>query len=124
MSHIATVRVQLKDVSALEAAAKELGLTVIHERTFRTPFTANQPCAFKLAFPNSKHEIGVIARRDGTYDLAYDRWGGVVERILGKDAARFKQLYSKHAVINAAWRQGFTYTVREEAGKIVINLSR
>jgi hypothetical protein len=113
MSHVITCKVQIKNLAALERAAKRCGLEMRrgqkHYRWFGkfvgdspmpAGFTESQlgKCDHALGIPgnSSAYEVGVVARAGGQYELIWDYWSGgygLVDKI-GKDAQTLKDEYS------------------------------
>lgn len=91
MSHVTTVAIQIRDLNALKAAAREQGCEFIEGKTtfewYRQhvgdyPLPAGMTkeqmgkCDHVIHVPGVNYEIGVVKKQDGTYTLAYDFYGG------------------------------------------------
>lgn len=65
-----------------------------------------------------RYDVGLDKQTDGTYNLAFDAWGGDISKQIGNSkvtgnqspVAKFLQSYGKHAAINAAMAKGYTVT--------------
>ena len=128
MSHVATVEVHIKDLEALKAACKVLGLEFVEgQTTFRWygRHVGDYPlpegfmqsdmgkCEHAIRLPNNTqaYEVGVVKRRDGKpgYTLMYDFWAGGygLEEAIGKQAYRLRQQYSAQVATKQARKQGY-----------------
>ena len=131
MSHVATVEIQIKDLAALKAACKKLGLEFLEgQTTYRWygRYVGDYPlpegfapsdmgkCEHALRVkdnPNA-YEVGVVKRRDGKpgFALMYDFWkeGHGLESVIGKKASKLTQRYAAEVAIKQAKKQGFRVT--------------
>lgn len=150
MSHIATVDLEIKDLSALAEAARRLGLEFVqNQRTYRWFGThvGDYPlppgfkkeelghCLHALRIPLDQpgadvaYEIGVVARRDGKpgYAILWDFYGcgfGLQDKV-GKDCNALKQSYAVVVAERAAAKQGFRVTHQAQAdGSVVLRLKK
>ena len=113
MSHVARIDMEIKDLTALKAAAKLLGMEFLEGQTtyrwygrhvgdYSLPegFKASDlgKCEHAIGIPNDKkaYEIGVVKRRDGKegYTLLWDFWAGGygLEAKVGKDGNKLKEI--------------------------------
>lgn len=149
MSHVATVNLEVKDLDALEAACKRLGLELrrgqqtykwfgAHVGDYPLPEGFQEEdlgkCDHAIAIaagPKSEiaYEIGVVRRRDGKpgYTLLWDFWqgGNGLQAKVGQDCNRLRQAYSIEVARKHAQRQG--YRVQESlqpGGAIKLLLSK
>ena len=84
MSHFTTIKTQIKDIAALEAACKELSLPLIqnaHARGYAGQ-TRHGDFVIQLAGP---YDIAVNKQPDGTFGLTTDWWQGHVEQQVGSN---------------------------------------
>jgi hypothetical protein len=111
MSHIAKVALKVKSLSALEAAAKEIGCDYRrNQKDFLWYAGKRNPCSHAIGVPGKKdaYEVGIIHEKDGSYSLQFDPYGGglgLVDKI-GRDACKLKQAYAKHVAIGYARKKG------------------
>ena len=71
------------------------------------------------------YDVAVNRQDNGNYGLTADLWAGHVEKELGKDFGRLKQLYGVHKTTLEARRKG--YNVRRQSlpnGRIRLALAR
>jgi hypothetical protein len=131
MSHVATVELEIKDIDALEIAAKELGLELMrNQKTYRwygrwvQDYHGNDAAykhgikpenygkcehALRIKGDTSGYEIGVARNEAGQLQLIWDFYGSgqrLVEKI-GKDAGKLTQLYACEVATKQAKKQGF-----------------
>ena len=131
MSHVTAVEAKVVDLDALDAACKELGVTLVRgQRThnwFGTwmndwnvgaaaatqgydPKTFGQ-CDHAIRVPGSRYEVGLVPSKDGTgYALVYDTWGPegqTISRALGTGLDKLKVEYACAAGARAMARKGY-----------------
>lgn len=134
MSHLVKVKVQVKDLDALEVAAGKLGMVMNRgQATYRwygvsvgdyplpEGFSEEQlgKCDHALSIPGNSgaYEVGVVDHHDGNFSLLFDFWSGgygLMEKI-GKDAGKLIEEYSMAAIENECAAQGWM-TQRESDG--------
>jgi hypothetical protein len=74
VSHITTVKTNIDDINALDAAAKALGLKLSESNMVRG--YSNQKIAADVVWnANDKYDVGAVKQPDGTYALVADWWG-------------------------------------------------
>lgn len=107
MSHLVTIKTQIKDLAALDAAAKAVGLELRRgQETFRWWGTNPETCTHALSIPNSKSgaEIGVV--KDGAhFKLIYDFYGSQGDRIrelVGEKCGKLVQAYNTEVITRTA----------------------
>lgn len=142
MSHVATVDVEVKDLDALEEAAKRLGMQLVRGQTtykwwgesvgdYPIPagFTAEDlgKCEHAVRSDNAEYEIGVVRRRDGRpgWQLIWDFYDDTLVKVVGKDCCKLKVAYARAVATRQAIRGGFR--VQEQVrpdGSIRLALSR
>ena len=130
MSHTTTIKsVEIRDVHALKAAIKELrekgvDCTLLENETPKA-FYANQAgmsevAAYVLRSPHVAYDVAFYwDAPKKSLEMRTDLYGGSVARSYGNgtDAplGKLLQLYSKHAVIRQAAKQGYRVAHRELA---------
>ena len=124
MSHLTTIKTQIRDLEALVCACVELGLKLVPDSTCRGYAGAVRavPYVIKLKGP---YDIAVhpSPEKDGTYDLATDWWDGHVAKEVGAGFGRLIQSYGVHKTIREAALRGLRTTRRTEAdGTILLTL--
>lgn len=126
ISHIAEISVIVKDIDALAAAAKELGLDFCRgQATYKwygrslgdTPLPAGLKAsdlgkcdhALRIAGNAKAYEIGVKQMADGTYRLLWDFWQGGygLQDKVGQNAGKLIQEYAAQVALKKARQQGF-----------------
>ncbi len=107
MSHFTTVHTQIKDITALQAACKELRLPLLSNAEARgyAAQTRHGDYVIKLSGP---YDIAVNLQPDGTYGLTTDWWQGHVEKEVGANFGKLLQLYGVHKATAEARRKGFS----------------
>jgi hypothetical protein len=122
MSHVSTIELEIKDLDALKAACRRLGLewregqttyrwygTHVGDYPIPEGFTKEDmgKCTHAIRVPGASYEIGVVIR-NGKTTLLWDFWGsGGLERVLGQGGGKLKQAYAVEATTRAAKRQGY-----------------
>jgi hypothetical protein len=113
MSHFTTIKTRIKDITALELACRELGLTVQHNAEARGYYTntLKAPHVIKLAGP---YDIAVNQQPDQTFGFTTDWYAGHVEKEVGKDYAKLLQLYGVHKASIEARKKGLSILRRSQ----------
>ncbi len=146
MSHICEVELEIKDLDCLAVAAQSLGLELVRDkRTFKWygQWVGNYPMptgfqksemghckhAIRVVGNGRAYEIGVVMRRDGKrgFTLHFDPWNGGfgLMEIVGQDAQKLLQAYSRAVVQKQAARDGFRVQEATDAqGRVVMRLTR
>lgn len=141
MSHVVSIRTELRDLDAVRAAATELGMTfVANQKTYKwwgasvgdhplpTGFKAEDlgKCDHALKVPGTTWEVGIAqarnadgTRKPGCFTLLFDFFGTQGQPILkalgGEDARKFTQLYGVHKTLIEARKRGLL--ARRQVGK-------
>lgn len=130
MSHIASIKIKIKDISALIAACAELGAefrqgqTTYHwygRRAGDSPLPEGMTedmlgkCQHAIRIPGVKYEVGVVQTADGTYTLAWDEYGydngehdghKLIQKF-GPQLGTLVQLYGVHQATALMQARGF-----------------
>lgn len=112
MSHFTTIKTQIRDVQALQAACTELGLNILEKAEARG-FGDQRRHGDLVIQLHGPYDIAVNLEADGSYGLSTDWWLGHVEREVGKDFGRLLQAYAIHKASMEARQRG--YTVKRES---------
>ncbi len=130
MSHITSIKTQIKDLTALETAASSIGLKlVVNQKTFLNFAGRQSPCDHAIVIEGDEraYQIGVVSNKDGTYGLQWDTWSGgkgMVARV-GADANILRQAYSVEASAAQLQRQGFRVNrIKQDNGKMKLQATR
>ena len=113
MSHITTIKAEIKDDECRRRAAVKLGLE-IREKTRFSNFGRQTPCTYAIGSSKHQDEVGVVVNADGTIELQMDNWDSIIMEV-GQNAKKLVQRYSAEVSIKAAKKQG--WRVREEIQK-------
>lgn len=147
MSHVATIKCEVKDLDALRTAAAKLGLEFREgQKTYRwwghhvgdyplpTGFTKDDlgKCdhALSVSGNDSAYEVGIVKRRDGKagYELLWDFYGGGrgLQACVGPNGNKLVQGYQYEASRNAAIRDGWSIesTRTLDNGTVQLTLAR
>lgn len=107
MSHFTTIETQIRDVSALRAACSELGLTIESNAQARG-YSLNRTKGDLVIRLKGPYDIAVNRQADGTFGLTTDWWDGHVEREVGANFGRLRQLYGVCKAQAEARRKGYS----------------
>jgi hypothetical protein len=146
MSHIVKIAIEVKDLDALAAAARALGLELMRgQRTYRhygaheaqtglpEGFTMKDlgQCEHALRIVGADKEaceIGIARRRDGRpgYVLLADMFSyGQLPEHVGANCEKLKQNYSSEVARRTLQKQGYRVTSATKAdGRIVLQATR
>ena len=135
MSHLAVIKIEVKDLDAVKAACQELGLS-FHE--CQKTYGKLNPCGDLVLgkcdhaighvdwnFCGDRLEIGLVKTATG-FRLEMDDYerGQTPARMLGKDASKFLQIYAVHKAMLECKRKGYLVTRSiGDAGKIRLQVS-
>jgi hypothetical protein len=144
VSHISEVSLELKDLDALEAACKAVGLEFVRgvqKYKWFGRFVGDSPlppgvteeelgkCDHVCRIPGNAraYEIGIARKADGTYVMRYDFWSGGygLEAVAGKNCGRLAQEYAAQVAIKRAKLQGFSVQRKQlQDGRVQLVCSR
>ena len=105
MSHFTEIKTQVKDIEALRAACKEMGLTV-QERAAARGYAGNQTKGDYVIQLKGPYDIALNKKADQTYGITADLWNGYVEKEVGSGYGRLLQLYGVHKATMEARKKG------------------
>jgi hypothetical protein len=120
MSHVTVIKVEIKNLEALQQAAEAIGLEFrknqknynwygrsVGDYPLPAGFTTEDlgKCDHALGIPNnpSAYEIGVV-ERDGKYLLVWDFWNGGfgLQDVVGNDCCNLTDKYAETVAVNEA----------------------
>jgi hypothetical protein len=107
MSHFTTINTQIKDITALEAACRELNLQLFPNAEARGYASQTRHGDFVVQL-NGPYDIAVNRQPDGTYGLTTDWWQGHVEHEVGPQFGKLLQLYAVHKATAEARKKGLS----------------
>jgi hypothetical protein len=121
MSHTSKVKANIKDVRAIRSAVHELkragaDISLVENEVPRMYYPNQHPAKSDLVVKCAgRYDVGLDRQKDGSYELAFDAWGGDIGKQLGNNkvqgtqqgVAKFLQTYAKYATINAAVAKGY-----------------
>jgi hypothetical protein len=108
MSHVATVDIEIRDLPALAAACKRLGLEFVQD--LKTCIGVGD-CDHVIRLPNQPeaYEIGLRKRTDSKpgWTLAWEAYAGSILTVAGKNCSTLKQAYAAVIATRTAQQRGF-----------------
>lgn len=107
MSHFTTIRTQIKDITALQAACREMNLTIRPNADARGYAGQSRRGDFVIQL-NGPYDIAVNRQPDSTYGLTTDWWQGHVEQQVGANFGKLLQLYAVHKATVEARKKGLS----------------
>jgi len=113
MSHIQTIEMEIKNLTALKNACKRLGLIWKQDqKTFKWYGRTPEKCDHVIQVPNANYEIGVLKNGDREgYTLQVDYYDRKVTEKIGQLGGFFKQAYTLELGKVESIKKG--YAVRE-----------
>lgn len=142
MSHVEDINLEIKDIEAMRAAAKELGGELVQQSTYEWWGThvGDYPlpkgfrkedlgkCEYAIKVPGTTWEIGLAkARGSDHYTALYDFFGSkgrpLEQFIGGREGYKLKQTYAVHAATNAAKRKGWMVQRKQVGNKIELTIT-
>lgn len=135
MSHLTTVKTEIRSVEALREACTALGLTLQAGGRVRFYAGESDPVDCHVQLPGH-YDLGFTRQADGTYGFVADEEliggrsgtddygrGDAGRQILGEDCRRLRQEYS-YAVLQAeARRKGLQISRQQEGNRIKVVLT-
>jgi hypothetical protein len=122
MSHFVTIHTQIKDLDALRAALKEMGLSLFPNAKARGYMNNTIPGDHVIRL-KGPYDIALNKQSDGSYGLSCDWWDGHVEKEVGKDYSKLLQLYGVHKAMREARNKGYSVMRRPQVdGAIKLTL--
>jgi hypothetical protein len=109
MSHFTTIKTQIQDIEALQAACQELGFPLLRNTEARG-YLGNMLKGDHVIQLKGPYDIAVNKQQDGSFGLTCDLWRGHVEQEVGKGYGKLLQLYAVHKAIREARRKGHMVT--------------
>lgn len=138
-SHVAELDIRVTDLAALADAAQRLGLEFRWgQQTYRwfghyvgdTPLPEGQTldtlgkCIHAIGVPGNAeaYEVGIIAKPDCSYALAFDYWNGGygLEELAGPECKKLTDEYAMVVAERAATMQGWLFE-RQGDGSLLIH---
>lgn len=141
MSHVVECEMEVRDLEALEEAAKMLGLELVRgQKTYKwwghsvgdyplpAGYTAKDlgHCEHALRIPGDSkaYEIGVVKRRDGKpgFKLMRDFFGGGygMEAKVGKDCQNLEQAYTVALACRHYRKKGYSVRTERKDNRILV----
>lgn len=137
MSHVTSIDIEISDLTALEAAVREMGGTFLRNKKnygwygrsvgdYPLPagFTADMlgKCEHAVGLKGTEYEIGVVRNpaKPNKYTLLYDFWGpgAKLKTHFGDGLTKLKQMYGVHAATLAAKKKGY-FVARKQVGNTI-----
>jgi len=111
MSHLATVKTEIKDIEALKEAAALVGLTFNENKTSFKWYGRVGKCDHSLTVTGDQaaYEAGLTQNADGSFMLQYDFFGNegrALQRCIGNDADRLRNEYGVAVATRLARSKG------------------
>lgn len=144
MSHVADMKLEVKDLHCLKECVKPLGAELVKADTYKwfgrhvgdyplpAGFTRDDlgKCDYVIRIPGNSqaYEVGVVKRKDGKpgYQLIWDFWQGGygLEKVIGKDGGLLKQSYAVMVAKKEMLRKGYRVTSKKDAkGNVLLSFS-
>jgi hypothetical protein len=125
MSHYSTIAVNLDDEASIKAACNELDLKFRLNSKVKGYYGHGETCDMVIEIQGSPYEVGLRRNGKGGYDLIYDKFGGHVEKVLGKDCKKLVESATYHKVTKTARKLGYLIQRKnKQGGGIQVILSR
>lgn len=134
MSHVSSIRLKIKDITALQLAVQKIGMQFHPEKKLYKAFlNGHGSCTHAISAINAPNadEIGVVKLDDETYELRVDSYQNrnvALEQIAGRDCSKLMEAYTQVVAIKEATKvaeaEGYIINIEEDAttGETVITL--
>lgn len=137
MSHVTTVKLKLRHLADIRAAAEAVGMEFGEGVTRFRSYAGENPCAHVVRLPDEDAQawqIGLVAAADGDgYEARWDTWGPRGQALVnaaGREMSRLRQEYAAANALRTARKklagEGFVLAKREALpdGRIRLRLVR
>lgn len=146
MSHVVMIELEVKDLDAVEKAAKDLGGELVrNQKTFRwyghwmNDYSAEDAaykqgikpedygkCEHIIRHPNCSYDIGLVKKEGGGYRVVADEWfSGGLTKVFGQGMQALKQRYGTHVAAKIMRGQGFIVNeIKTKTGDIRLVCTR
>ena len=122
MSHFTKIETEIRDLEALRAACKELGLELAENAVARG-YATHKIHGQQVIRLKGPYDIALNREANGAFAIQADLWQGYVENEVGKNFGKLKQLYGVHKTIREAQRKGHLVNRQNlRGGKIRLSL--
>ncbi len=136
MSHVVTIQLEVKDLKALEIAARFLGAELVRDKkTFRwygrwmNDYSADNAaykqgvdpknygkCDHIITHPQCSYDIGLVKQPNGSFMIIADEWGpGGLPKVFGQGMQKLKQRYGVAVASRTLQSQGWFITEKADA---------
>ncbi len=111
MSHVSTVKLEIKDLGALKAACQHLGAVLHRDKQTYRYYSGEQACDHAITHAQAKYGVGVKRTASGSFELECDMWSsGGLRKVFGEDLCHIKQRYGATVARKRLAREGFRVT--------------
>jgi hypothetical protein len=130
MSHFEERKTAINDPEALRAAVAELastldGISLVERSEARGYLGAKTRGDYVIHLGrHSPYDVACVRQQDGSYAMKADLYCGHVEKALGKNFGRLKQLYGVHKATMAARKAGYIVQRRQVDGAVELSVRR
>lgn len=110
MSHIQTIKLQLKNLKAVKKACKKLGLDFNENKTSFNYYGSSQSKAdHTISLKGESKEVG-LKKNGATFDLLWDPGYTSVTNVIGRKAENLQREYAVATATMEAESQGLVVT--------------
>jgi hypothetical protein len=116
MSHIVTISLEVKDLTALAAAAKAMGGELMLGQTACRFYGGVHKVDHVIRHPNCKYDVGLRKNATGSYDVVADEFSpGGLPAVFGAGMQKLKQRYGVAVASQTMRKQGWTVLEKPDA---------
>jgi|SRR5215471_7135088 len=130
MSHIVKGKQKIASLTAMEIAARECnGVLLPNQKTFRA-WGSHAPCEAAIAVQGKEdaYTVGLVRLTDGSYEMRYDAFDGVLEKSFGRGLVKLTDHYNLQATLEQQGPEmaalGFTPVVETFENRLVLTYER
>jgi hypothetical protein len=107
MSHFTTIKTQIRDVEALQAACSEMGLELLQNAEARGYSTQTTKGEYVIRL-KGPYDVALNRQTHGSFAMTTDWFAGHVESEVGPHFGKLTQLYAVHKATAEARKKGWT----------------
>ena len=121
MSHFTTIKTQIRDTEALQAACTELGLELIQNAEARGYYTQTIKGEYVIRL-KGPYDVALNRQPDGSFGFTTDWFAGHVEAEVGPNFGKLTQFYAVNKATIEARKKGWTVQRKQVGDNIKLTI--
>ena len=121
MSHFTTIKTQIRDTEALQAACTELGLELVPNAEARGYHTRTTKGEYVIRL-KGPYDVALNRQPDGSFGFTTDWFAGHVEAEVGPNFGKLTQFYAVNKATIEARKKGWTVQRKQVGDNIKLTI--